>query len=114
MCELPNLSRDERAYFLTYRDKAIFAKQEMDEYRLQRDSRKAAHFDIIRAKLRDIGDSRDHAYLFAQCMEAIHMSENRILDAYQQFCALDATYGRHAKFADLTPADQQTVLKMMM
>lgn len=70
-------------------------------------------FDLIRDKLRDIGEPREHAHAFSQCMQLILYPPEGVFDAYQQFCALDAAYGKHAKFADLNEEDQERVLGMM-
>jgi hypothetical protein len=86
---------------------------EMQEYAYSRTCRAMEWFNKLRSYLETIEDSREHAYTFSIALHGIDYNACRLLEAYQQFCAIDSIYGRHAKFADLTPQDQERVLEMM-
>lgn len=70
-------------------------------------------FDCIRNELENITDKREHMYAFSLFQDTLDLKNHTILEVYDMYAALDARFGKSARFADMDAPTQEQVLKMI-
>lgn len=96
-------------------EKAMMSAFEIRESIISQRLQVVRLFDIIRSKMENVNsDSRDHAYLFALCMNTIEMPQEDIMEAYAMYRALDTQYKKSTRFASLNTQHQEQVLRMLL